>query len=375
MKVRATLLGHEEQVTCVDWLPIGKEEGHDGNNHERQWYLVSGGADGCVLLWSVHMDGDRLENYSWSLMERLEVHGAPVTSLTVEQDGTGNVMMVTTGGDGNATFWCLDIKESYYSWRLMETLRFGTKLPQSSAVGRLHGDLCTTVVALGFVDGSVRVYSRDDSLGEDYNDKNNNIFVLGCVLSGHQNWVRSLAFVAASRRLLLASASQDRHIRLWSIEPDEDAHGDDMTLSKLGITKYAPKPQMILAGNKYTAILESLLVGHEDWVMSVAWNVNKWRRQHAEEGQLRLLSSSMDRTMAVWSKDSGSGVWFLACSVKCMNIFSQLHNMHVHCSKHLIPLIDRLKCQKQCNSNLPLTVCALARSVPCKDQLLMEHLP
>jgi WD40 repeat protein len=47
-------------------------------------------------------------------------------------------------------------------------------------------------------------------------------FVHAAMLSGHEDWVRSLAFLdppADGQPLILASASQDATIRLWTIEP------------------------------------------------------------------------------------------------------------------------------------------------------------
>ena len=47
-------------------------------------------------------------------------------------------------------------------------------------------------------------------------------FVPSATLSGHEDWIKSLAFkerTLLSDQLLLASGSQDATIRLWNIEP------------------------------------------------------------------------------------------------------------------------------------------------------------
>jgi len=98
----------------------------------------------------------------------------------------------------------------------------------------------------------------------------------------------------------MATASQDRYVRVWSFE---DLHVD---LSRLDV--YAPKPQLRLGGRgagrqKTVAVVcEALLAGHEDWVHGVRWMV-------AGDGdqQLTLLSSSMDRTMILWQQVSDDG--------------------------------------------------------------------
>ena len=52
-----------------------------------------------------------------------------------------------------------------------------------------------------------------------------------------------------------------------------------------------------------TVNMEALLVGHEDWVFSAAW-----QPQHgADAEQPCLLSASMDRTMMLWRPEASSG--------------------------------------------------------------------
>jgi elongator complex protein 2 len=43
-------------------------------------------------------------------------------------------------------------------------------------------------------------------------------FTRAVSLSGHEDWVRSLAFLASSSTLVLASGSQDNTVRLWNVE-------------------------------------------------------------------------------------------------------------------------------------------------------------
>lgn len=61
-------------------------------------------------------------------------------------------------------------------------------------------------------------------------------------------------------------------------------------------------------------MFEALLLGHDDWVFSVSWE-----RPHkittAENGEtkyhqpMRLISSSSDKSMMIWSPDPSTGVW------------------------------------------------------------------
>ena len=82
--------------------------------------------------------------------------------------------------------------------------------------------------------------------------------------------------------------------------------------------RYAPKPQFSTPKGQYTAFLEALLVGHEDWVHSVQWQRSSGQGRGQEQGQgssqqglqaqpLCLLSTSMDRTMVLWRPDPLTG--------------------------------------------------------------------
>ena len=76
--------------------------------------------------------------------------------------------------------------------------------------------------------------------------------------------------------------------------------------------RYAPKPQFSTPKGQYTAFLEALLVGHEDWVHSVQWQPPQPPHSPPKDPQpaqpLCLLSTSMDRTMMLWRPDSATGL-------------------------------------------------------------------
>lgn len=278
-------------MTNVMWLP-------DGRRRTEGRFLVSGGGDGCICVWKVS------EGCGWELCRKIQGHEGPVTCLAVEGVGPGGFVMVSGGGDGDAVVYKVDIEDDGVSCKETQRLSFGTNLVHCAALGMLpHPDASAdsiVLLALGCVDGLVKLYMDEEGLLSS--------FTLACVLSGHQNWIRGVDFVnVADNKLMLATGSQDRYVRLWSIEDSSNeqssSQGESM-LSTLGITKYAPKPQIRVGGRAaYTVILEALLVGHEDWVMRVAWNT----KNCSDISNLTLLSSSMDRTMILWKKDVQSG--------------------------------------------------------------------
>ena len=74
--------------------------------------------------------------------------------------------------------------------------------------------------------------------------------------------------------------------------------------------RYAPKPCIQAGSCRHTAMLESVLIGHEDWVHSVAWQPVA---SEAPQQRPCLLSASMDRTMMLWRPDAATGL--LVCVV------------------------------------------------------------
>lgn len=136
----------------------------------------------------------------------------------------------------------------------------------------------------------------------------NDEFVLVEKLTGHSDWVRGLDCVedVDSGDLLLASSSQDSFIRLWRISKREQ------TVARKSFEEFSADEDIVLEervfsvthhGNSlfYALLLESVLQGHEGWVYGVHF--------HKQGSNLRLLSSSIDKTLIVWAP-SESGIWF-----------------------------------------------------------------
>jgi elongator complex protein 2 len=78
--------------------------------------------------------------------------------------------------------------------------------------------------------------------------------------------------------------------------------------------RYAPQPSFLVDKQTFSVGMEALLVGHEDWVFSVAWQPHH-EEQH-EDGVPPvpcLLSASMDRTMMLWRPETTSGTALSFC--------------------------------------------------------------
>jgi WD40 repeat protein len=87
--------------------------------------------------------------------------------------------------------------------------------------------------------------------------------------------------------------------------------GDSNEQQLASLMSFARQQTFVVAGTTYVARGHSTLLGHEDWVHSVAW------APHSGCGGqgFQLLSASMDRTMMIWEHDGDSGLWMCVQSM------------------------------------------------------------
>lgn len=118
-----------------------------------------------------------------------------------------------------------------------------------------------------------------------------------------------------NRAVLLASSSQDTFIRLWKITRVIGPNETDNSESKLLLPDEIDTDQLKIeeksfelidddgVKEKFTFALESVLSGHDSWVSEVKW----YYRQNEEYPW--LLSSSMDKTMIIWTYSKSNKIW------------------------------------------------------------------
>ncbi|KAI7853664.1 quinon protein alcohol dehydrogenase-like superfamily [Circinella umbellata] len=248
---------------------------HEGDVHDVA--LVSGSADNTAKIWKKHND-------QWVNSATLEGHQGAVEaigvmrSLSISKDQDD--IVATGAADGTIRIWKRHIKNDTEALAL-------SYLPESKV----------PILACAHTDKKITIFIYQ-------HDK----FEKGHVLQGHDNWVRSLAFATYTGTqenettatnhtlkqgdLMLASASQDRYIRLWKVSPHTPA----------------PKPIVSQQQEKKT-----LLMGHDDWVYSVCWERPRIEKDTNGETRfiqpMRLLSASSDKSMMIWSPDTATGVW------------------------------------------------------------------
>lgn len=149
-------------------------------------------------------------------------------------------------------------------------------------------------------------------------------FVRACELKGHTDWVRSLDFSLpicseeGTDCILLVSSSQDKGIRIWkinlqgSLAEKQDAQSN----GHISLASYIEGPVFSVGTLSYQISLESLLIGHEDWVYSVQWQPPMGLERDGTFNQPQsILSASMDKTMMIWQPERKTGIWMNVVSV------------------------------------------------------------
>ena len=148
-------------------------------------------------------------------------------------------------------------------------------------------------------------------------------FIKACELKGHSDWIRSLDFSlpvtisSEKHNLFLVSSSQDRTIRIWKMDSEAISSGSTAQLRKanIEITSYIEGPLFVAGNTSYQVSLESLLVGHEDWVYSVEWQPPTVLPGNEAHQAMSILSASMDKMMMIWRPEKNTGLWINSVTV------------------------------------------------------------
>lgn len=183
-----TLNGHDHNISCVEFLPAGD-------------FLVTSSRDRTVMLWEVNT------GYS---VKTFRGHDEWVRKVVVNSQGT---LLATCSNDETVMIWALDntapIQTLTGHTNVVECVAFANataiKLlqPQESQSEEEKGPVAARsieIVASGSRDKSIRLWD---------------IWSGNCIatLTGHDNWVRGVAFHPSGK--FLYSCSDDKSIRIW----------------------------------------------------------------------------------------------------------------------------------------------------------------
>lgn len=279
----ALLGGHSDAVTAVKFLPSLA-----GSSPE---LLVTGSADGKLIVWKATAAGNTFEP---TLTQTAHVGTVNVIAAL----GQHNVF-ATGGADGQVKLW----QAKQENVEVLADISLKPRLiPLALALNAFPTESCpdSLFLVVGGTRNDIQVFSIEGLTSKPR-------IVRSAILTGHEAWIRSLALTPISNGgFLLASASQDKYVRIWRLQsqdqqqPIRNTGGTDIHSSDT-ITLTA-KVQSVSAGDfTYMITFEALLLGHEDWIYSSAWKPNSSIPQ--------LLTASADGSLSIWEPEESSGVW------------------------------------------------------------------
>ncbi|KAG6011784.1 hypothetical protein E4U54_007903 [Claviceps lovelessii] len=290
--VESILRGHKDTVKAVLFLSQDRSDNAS--------YIVSGSDDKTLIVWK---ESDEEERHQFEAVQTSSEHTAPVNCVTAVRVSVqpAKWIMATGAADASIKIWSLEDDQLHLLQSIKTTPKF---FPLTMSLSIIDGDVL--ILAAAGTRETVQILTAD--LTTSAID-----FSLQATLHGHEGWVRSLSFTreadSKDSDLLLASASQDKYIRIWRIHrgtelPSLAASGSD-PLSGAFLPGKSPSNKahrLKAAGKDFSITFEALLLGHEDWIYSARWHTNA-------HGKLQLLSTSADNSLAIWEADKTSGIW------------------------------------------------------------------
>jgi len=251
--------------------------------------LLSGSVDGTVIIWSKNQS-------TFQCTSVLNVEGTVVFADSLQM--TDNIssttlakLLICTGSVcGNVKLW---LREENADVKQIQSIIFGRKLPIYCRLTYFLNKCPLLAVALE--DASILLYAKFDAESDLEQS-----FVNIQRLVGHEDWVMCMDFIQNDDgNLFLATGSKDNMIRLWKISEKinvEESSNDELRQES---------NTFVVNGRQYDITLESVLCGHESWIYGLHWQPETDSHQ-----TMKLLSSSMDKTMIIWEPtEIMDGMW------------------------------------------------------------------
>ncbi|ONM02643.1 Elongator complex protein 2 [Zea mays] len=244
------------------------------------------------------------------------MHKKGITCLAGRMVSDTIAIFASTSSDGIVVIWEMAIEPTTggdCKVTCLHSLSVGLKPMVSLSLAVLPGQGGYLILAMGGLDHKIHIYCGDKA-GK---------FIKACELKGHSDWIRSLDFSlpvmmdGERHNLFLVSSSQDRTIRIWKMTSEAAASGSSLQLRKetIEMTSYIEGPLFVAGSTSYQVSLESLLVGHEDWVYSVEWQPPTLLTGDEAHQPMSILSASMDKMMMIWRPEKTTGLWIDSVTV------------------------------------------------------------
>ncbi|XP_024992104.1 elongator complex protein 2 isoform X2 [Cynara cardunculus var. scolymus] len=291
-KILTTLPGHKASVNCTHWLPSSKFA-FKAAAWEKH-YLLSGDAEGVIILWELSL----AENKWRYVSQLLQSHKKGITCITAIVVSQTEAIFASTSSDCVVNVWktALPAFGGDCTITCLDSLSVSLKPLVTLSLAELPGSTTHLILAMGGLDNKIHLYCGEKT-GQ---------FVRACELKGHTDWIRSLDFSlpvdGETYSLLLVSSSQDRGIHIWRMALCDSVGNFDKKKAENSLAYYIKGPVFLAGSFSYQVSLESLLIGHEDWVYSVEWQPSSLVDNSSYQPQ-SILSASMDKTMMIWQPE------------------------------------------------------------------------
>ncbi|KAI9797746.1 MAG: hypothetical protein M1835_006918 [Candelina submexicana] len=286
--IHALLAGHSDKVNAVKFFPTATAKDR---------ILISGSVDRTLQIWC----SDDTSPVGFSSAATLTDHTNSINAIAV---CAGSPIFVSGSADASIKIWSLRLSEvERIEIKLLQSITLKPRfIPLAIALSNL-GTSESFVLAVAGTKNILLIYAGENTRqGPDCR--------LQATLTGHEGWIRSLAFTQERKGdccdLILASASQDKYIRLWRIHQGRELPGANCFSKNSGLGQFdSPLSnkahRFAIFGVPHSVTFEALLLGHEDWIYSASWR--------STGKHLQLLSASADNSLAIWEQDVQSGLW------------------------------------------------------------------
>jgi elongator complex protein 2 len=308
-KIAATLRGHSDTVNSVKFIRFN-------SNNPELYYIISGSSDNSIKLWQYNISAN-----DYKLLQSFTGHTGAINNLaSIVIDG--NTALIVSGSiDSSVKVWRYELNNNSYS--LIQSIQQGKhQIVQTVAISSLRLTNNATdneLLVLSIAGTDCKLHIHLATL-DSYNFSTIH-FHHAVALDGHNDWVKSLEYCKLDKEpssmgetILLASASQDRTVRLWKFSANstklsqlnnsDNLNNTNNNSKHTGIshTSLGSRGHIIHFGSsELLIVLESVLHAHEDWVTAARWQPKINNKQ-----PLCLLTSSTDKSMMLWRPSSES---------------------------------------------------------------------
>lgn len=283
-KVIWVLPVHRAHVTAVALHAIRTVE---GKRISEKVLLLASAADGSVAAW----EGCDQPSLSWKHLATWKAHEKQPCVAIAACELSERTAVVTAGMEGELKLWTSEGDLSRWPCEEEATIGIpGAVLLECVAIRQVTTE-CAVIAAAG-TDAHVWIFdARIASQGH---------LRQAAVLTGHRDWVRSLAFsencsTTEENCFFFASASKDGTARLWRIQKD----APDQILDEFAV--HTARVCAALGDSQWSFTAVALLDEHTAPVNSVEFTKPSSLSERPRPFP-RLVTSSMDCTVAVWRR-------------------------------------------------------------------------